>query len=813
MKRIVFFMLIIIAVYVNVTLASVGVINQTLYYTGITINIDNKIITPKDVAGNIVDPFIMDDTVYLPVRAISNAFEKEVLWDGVNYSVYISESSGEKNVATYEEQEKKIYQEIKKLNYNNIKIYINEELIEPKDANGNVVEPFIIDGTTYLPVRAVAEAFNKNVNWDGTTNTVLITTKDEENDISKIENVVVKIIDNTLCAEVTLDKPINTYNSYTITEGKIKAEPYLNMREDSNTNSTIIGSIPNETLITIKDVVKENNKDAWYEVSYASKTGYISADYVSINPTRLVIDLEDTSFNIDTLSKDINYKIVKAIRFGNQGNNISRIVLDLTEMTKYNVVTSEDKTKMYFALNDNFKLPATIKGEEIYVATTDDKIYLPEDDEDKNIIDNEVINSGDIGIEDEDNSVIIVPELASVDSIKYSSSTNKTKISIDGEFEYTSFVLTNPDRVVIDISGAILNVDGPKEINPNNKNLTAIRFSQNEEDVVRIVFDVNAKTEYEITEKSDELIIELKETTYKNIDYIKYETYSTLVLKDTDIDYFETEKSSTGNKYYITYSSRKFKSGTGTIEVYDDYVEEIVIKTSKITIYAADKYSYSIKQNGDDVIIKISEQEIEEKVILIDAGHGGTDPGACNGSVYEKVYNLKIALKLYEMLKETDGIDVRISRTDDVYIDREGRLEFVLDNDDADLVVSIHNNSLANKNYQGSMVLFYNKPGEKEEYGITSKEFATIVKNNLIEELGTIDRGAVSRDDLWILTQNNLGEMPGNKITNIPSILCEVIFISNDEEAARLQTDSFQQKTAQAIYDGIIEAISIMDNK
>ena len=121
-----------------------------------------------------------------------------------------------------------------------------------------------------------------------------------------------------------------------------------------------------------------------------------------------------------------------------------------------------------------------------------------------------------------------------------------------------------------------------------------------------------------------------------------------------------------------------------------------------------DNVSYSMRQVDDNVVITIKEKsEIEERIILLDAGHGGSDPGACNGKLYEKDYNLKIALKLYEMLEETDGIEVRISRDDDTYISRDGRLEFVLDNADADLVVSIHNNSLANKNYQGTMVLYY----------------------------------------------------------------------------------------------------------
>ncbi len=58
--------------------------------------------------------------------------------------------------------------------YNNIKIVIDGKEITPKDANGTTVEPFIIDGTTYLPVRAVSEALGKEVSWDGNTNTVYI---------------------------------------------------------------------------------------------------------------------------------------------------------------------------------------------------------------------------------------------------------------------------------------------------------------------------------------------------------------------------------------------------------------------------------------------------------------------------------------------------------------------------------------------------------------------------------------------------------------------------------------------------------------
>lgn len=64
----------------------------------------------------------------------------------------------------------------KLLEYNNIKITMNGQEITPTDGNGNYVEPFVIEGTTYLPVRAVANSLGLNVGWDDSTKTVALST-------------------------------------------------------------------------------------------------------------------------------------------------------------------------------------------------------------------------------------------------------------------------------------------------------------------------------------------------------------------------------------------------------------------------------------------------------------------------------------------------------------------------------------------------------------------------------------------------------------------------------------------------------------
>ena len=60
--------------------------------------------------------------------------------------------------------------------YQDVKITLDGNELVPRDATGNIVEPFIVDGTTYLPLRAIAGALGLEVNWDGSTNTVILTT-------------------------------------------------------------------------------------------------------------------------------------------------------------------------------------------------------------------------------------------------------------------------------------------------------------------------------------------------------------------------------------------------------------------------------------------------------------------------------------------------------------------------------------------------------------------------------------------------------------------------------------------------------------
>ncbi len=125
----------------------------------VTVVLDGEVIDCRNAQGVEVPPILVDGTTYLPVRAIANALDLDVQWDDATKSVFIN---GVSVLA-------------KKTDV--INIFINGGKFTAKDANGNVVNPILKDGTTYLPVRAIGEAFDKEVAWDGATKTVTLTTK------------------------------------------------------------------------------------------------------------------------------------------------------------------------------------------------------------------------------------------------------------------------------------------------------------------------------------------------------------------------------------------------------------------------------------------------------------------------------------------------------------------------------------------------------------------------------------------------------------------------------------------------------------
>lgn len=169
-------------------------------------------------------------------------------------------------------------------------------------------------------------------------------------------------------------------------------------------------------------------------------------------------------------------------------------------------------------------------------------------------------------------------------------------------------------------------------------------------------------------------------------------------------------------------------------------------------------------------------------VVFVDAGHGGTDPGAVANGIKEKDINLSVALKIRNKLKNL-GVEVVMNRERDVFVDYKDTA-VIANNSKADVFVSIHQNSAGTTSANG-IETFYNKD--------IDKLYGQILHNSIISSTGAYDRHLKWND--YTVTVK----------TTMPAVLIECGFLTNAEEAAKLKTDSYQEKIANGIVNGIME--------
>ncbi len=178
--------------------------------------------------------------------------------------------------------------------------------------------------------------------------------------------------------------------------------------------------------------------------------------------------------------------------------------------------------------------------------------------------------------------------------------------------------------------------------------------------------------------------------------------------------------------------------------------------------------------------------ETERKVVVIDPGHGGSDPGASGFSNRkEKDFTLALSLKVQALLLLEPGIEVIMTRDSDAYPTLADRVKLAKEFN-ADLFVSIHGNSVQNSpQTSGTETYYYQR--------ISSKELAEMLHKRIIEAMGLHDRG-VKEGNFHVIRE-----------TTMAAALLELGFLSNLSDEKAMFTDSVQNIVAQAIVDGIKE--------
>lgn len=195
---------------------------------------------------------------------------------------------------------------------------------------------------------------------------------------------------------------------------------------------------------------------------------------------------------------------------------------------------------------------------------------------------------------------------------------------------------------------------------------------------------------------------------------------------------------------------------------------------------------------------------ITNRVIGIDPGHGGVDPGAVSKSgIKEDDINLKIALKLKRFIEHSGGVAIMTRDTDKgLYTEKSKTLKQmktedlkkrkeIIEESNCELFLTIHLNSFTRARYYGAQT-FYNEESEE------SRKLAYIIQDELKNILDKENnRQPTHRDDVYLL-----------KDMQIPAVLIEAGFLSNPEEEKILNTTEYQEKIAWSIYAGIMKYFS-----
>lgn len=366
-------------------------------------------------------------------------------------------------------------------------------------------------------------------------------------------------------------------------------------------------------------------------------------------------------------------------------------------------------------------------------------------------------------------------------------------INFDKNVSFNTFALpadakvSKPHRVVIELDNAKVSPDIPFKTTVNDGILTTIRVSQFQKTKVRVVLDLAHKFSYHAFPLDDpsRLVVDISK--------------DGSAAKMASIHPVQEPVKTSGED--------EVKKGTAR-------PENGFKKVPK----------WSKSQMSDDVPSIAAQLSLKVSRIVVDAGHGGKDPGAKGpGGLQEKDFTLVIAKALARRLR-LEGFDVYLTRDSDVFLTLEERTAFA-NKKRADLFISIHINASDDSSAQGIETYFLNLTTDSSAIEVAARENATTSKsisdlqliindlmlNSKINEscrfANCVQKSIISS----VLATDYTGKDFGVKQApfyvllgaQMPAILCELGFITNNADSSLLQSDAYQATLIDGIAKGI----------
>ena len=628
-----------------------------------------------------------------------------------------------------------------------VKIEIDGKAMVPKD-----MPAVIIDGRTMLPMRQIAQELGCEVNWNEAAKQIYV---------MRGSDIIVFTVDSKTGyengKEFTMDVPATIVNDRTMLPVRALADAlHLNIKWDDpnrivsiQSGDTVVKDEPKApesgqtTAGTLTGIQTPSAKDADQTFTIQADGPMGRYEKTFVDDQKIVLDFYGAKSSLPSEITKTNSDIVTGIRTAtheNNGDSFTRVVFDLSGKKKYEVTQSADK---------------------------------------KNI----TISFGK----------------TTVDKISAVHSQNKDIITIGGTGSFGASVAmtADPQKIIVTIPNCQSNLSD--KINTDELQYVLDgKVDTSKGNTVELVLAVEDLVQYSYREETQNLILEIYPTTLKNMRYDKNANVLYLDKKekiDTGSVKFEDHYL---DGYFDVTLPGGYESdyGYGTYDVKGTVVENIEVSTkggNTTFRFKQNRISaYEVTDEGDSYAIRVKNpKEVYDKVLLLDAGHGGKDPGTSGNGMQEKNLNLTITQKIAQKLQGS-GIKVYMTRDSDVYPENSTRAKTA--NDIADLMVSIHMNS-GPETANGTETL-YQVHANDNGARLTSKQLAEILQGKVVSATGNTNRGAKLWTDVLILNR-----------TTVPAVIVEVIFITNTGDALKISNPAYQDQVAQAIADGIQEAV------
>ncbi len=622
------------------------------------------------------------------------------------------------------------------------------------------IPPKIISDKTMIPLRFVGESFGFDVNWNEQTRTASVS-----NSLNTGEEVLPQPTELPTIPNDDSNKPSTPTPTSTTTPTSTPTPTPIPTVTPSPTATVAPTTVPtpqpnNQPIIAPKDVSTKNiadenhaetkitaielpniNSPDTYTIKASSKISIVKKSFLEGN--RLVLDIHNSENALPHAEYAANGSNVSKIRVGQlqlEPEKVTRVVFDLVG-GEYSVDISPDRT----AISVNFK---------------------------KNSVKNVTVTH--------DNPFDYV------------------NLDFEGTPTVNVYPVTNPNRIIIDVHGATMNNTTKKTV--NGSFISSYETLQFDSITARVVLNVKSIAAFSIINDNNKATIKLSEPTFKNIMYDG--SNNTVTIKKSpstplNIKNFKVTDNYNQHNYKIDLGGNYHSLlGFGEYVLGDDHLSSILIDTTgeqtHITLNEKRILAFDITEDANNVYIKaLNPKEKYPRILILDAGHGGTDHGAMYGGVSEKDINYDVINRLIELFEHDNTIKAYSTRTTDFKVALEDRVTYA--NELGDLFVSVHSNAAGTNTKANGIETYYYPHHNDSTIGISSLEAAKVVQQKLISELGAHDR-KIQENGYYVV-----------KYTEIPAMLVELGFLSNPDELAKLSTPEYRQAAAQAIYNGVKE--------